>query len=193
MARPTEFDRQKALQAAMHLFWRQGYTATSLRQLLTSMEISRSSLYAAFGDKRQLFIEALHLFSDRTYAILAKVREETNPAIAIRLFFAATLFEVPSKRMHRGCMMINSVLELADVDQGLSQLASQRLADIEDAFTQCFQQAIDSGLMKTEKTPKQLAQFIMTINQGLRVAARQQVDPKELENIIDTTLPLLGI
>nr|WP_277345784.1 hypothetical protein [Pseudomaricurvus alkylphenolicus] len=63
-----------------------------MRQLLTSMEISRSSLYAAFGDKRQLFIEALHLFSDRTYTILAKVRKETNPAIAIRLFFAATLF-----------------------------------------------------------------------------------------------------
>jgi TetR/AcrR family transcriptional regulator, transcriptional repressor for nem operon len=193
MARPTEFDRQKALQAAMHLFWRQGYTATSLQQLLTSMEISRSSLYAAFGDKRQLFIEALHLFADRTYTILTKVREENNPATAIRLFFAATLLDVPARRMKRGCMMINSVLELADVDQGLSQLAAQRLKDIEDAFTQCFQQAINIGLMQTEKTPKQLAQFIMTINQGVRVAARKEVEPSELENIIDTTLSLLGI
>jgi len=193
MARPTEFDRQKALQAAMHLFWRQGYTATSLQQLLTSMVISRSSLYAAFGDKRQLFIEALHLFADRTYTILTKVREENNPAVAIRLFFASTLFDVPARRMHRGCMMINSVLELADVDQGLSQLAARRLADIEDAFTQCFEQAIDSGLMLTDKPPKQLAQFIMTINQGVRVSSRKQVPQSELESIIDTTLSLLGI
>lgn len=193
MARPTEFDRQKALLAAMHLFWRQGYTATSMQQLLDSMEISRSSLYAAFGDKRQLFIEALHLFADRTYGILARVKAEHNPAVAIRLFFAATLFEVPTRRMYRGCMMINSVLELADVDRGLSQLASQRLKEIEDAFSQCFEQAIEHNLIKTNKTPQQLAQFIMTINQGVRVAARKEVEPGELENIVETTLSLLGI
>jgi len=193
MARPTEFDRQQALQAAMHLFWRQGYTATSLQQLLTSMKISRSSLYAAFGDKRQLFMETLHQFADRTYAILDKVRQENNPAAAIQLFFSTTLFDVPARRMHRGCMMVNTVLELADVDHGLSQLAAQRLMDIEHAFAQCFEQAIASKLINTDKTPQQLAQFIMTINQGVRVASRSQAEPQELKNIIDTTLSLLGL
>jgi len=193
MARPTEFNREKALQAAMLLFWRQGYSATSLQQLLATMAISRSSLYAAFGDKRQLFVETLHLFADRTYAILAQVRTQSNPAVALQLFFASTLFDVPTRRLHRGCMMINSVLELAEVDQGLSQLATKRLDEIEDAFAQCFEQAIDKRLISTDKTPKQLAQFIMTINQGIRVAARKEVPKNELLSIIDTTLSLLGI
>jgi len=133
------------------------------------------------------------LFADRTYAILAQVRTQSNPAVALQLFFTSTLFDVPTRRLHRGCMMINSVLELAEVDQGLSQLATKRLDEIEDAFTQCFELAIDEGLIRTDKTPEQLAQFIMTINQGIRVAARKEVPKNELASILDTTLSLMGI
>lgn len=177
----------------MLLFWCQGYSATSLQQLLAAMAISRSSLYSAFGDKRQLFIESLNLFADRTYATLAQARAETNPAVALQRFFSATLLEVPTRRLHRGCMMINSVLELADVDPELAQLATQRLDKIEAAFAQCFEQAIDGGLITTDKTSKQLSQCLMTFNQGIRVAARKEVPQHELKPIIDTTLSLLGI
>lgn len=193
MARLIEFDKDKALESAMLLFWRQGYSATSLTNLLQVMGISRSSFYAAFTDKRSLYIGALTLFSQRTHSVLESVKEETNPSNAIRSFFEHTLFDVPERRMRRGCMMVNTVLELADVDQGLSLLAAQKLGEIEQAFKLCFESAIRSGAFSSQQTPTELAQFVMTVNQGLRVASRKQESKQELKSILQTTIGLLGI
>ena len=193
MTRPIEFEKDKAIESAMLLFWRQGYSATSLSQLLKGMKISRSSFYAAFGDKRTLYIECLSLFADRTYAILHEVRNEENSIEAIKLFFEHTLFQVPERRVQRGCMLVNTVLELADVDDGLSQIASARLGEIEKAFEECFQAAVHSGQLSKDQSPKLLAQFIMTINQGLRVSSRKKTNKKQLKEILNTTLSLLSI
>jgi TetR/AcrR family transcriptional repressor of nem operon len=193
MARLIEFDKDKALESAMLLFWRQGYSATSLTNLLQVMGVSRSSFYAAFTDKRSLYIDALTLFSQRTHSVLESVKEETNPSNAIRSFFEHTLFDVPEHRMRRGCMMVNTVLELADVDQGLSLLAAQKLGEIEQAFKLCFESAIRSGAFSSQQTPTELAQFVMTVNQGLRVASRKQESKQELKSILQTTIGLLGI
>ncbi len=193
MARPIEFDRERALIAAMQLFWRQGYSATSLKQLLDVMGIGRSSFYAAFGDKRSLFVEALNLFGDRTLHIFESVSKESDPTEAVRLFFECTLFDVPQGRMRLGCMMVNSILELADVDQGLSDLATLKLDEIESAFAQCFASAIKNGSFTSTQKPKQLARFVMTMNQGIRVASRKKGSKAELRDIIDTTIAMLKL
>ncbi|MEH6559377.1 MAG: TetR/AcrR family transcriptional regulator [Oceanicoccus sp.] len=193
MSRPIEFERAHAVEAAMLLFWRQGYTATSLAQLLESMHIGRSSFYAAFGDKRSLFIEALSLFSARTNSIFDDVRAEEDPMMAINQFFEKTLFDVPERRMRRGCMMVNTVLELDQVDQGLSELAGEKLAEIETKFENCFRVAALCGNLSTQQDPRKLAQFMMTINQGLRVASRKKTDKKQLVDILKTTLSLLDM
>ncbi len=193
MSRPIEFERAQAVEAAMLLFWRQGYTATSLAQLLESMGIGRSSFYAAFGDKRSLFIEALSLFSQRTNTIFRQVSAEKEPVLAIKQFFEQTLFDVPERRMRRGCMMVNTVVELNQVDQGLSELAGEKLAEIEAEFEDFFRVSVLSGNFSTRQDPRQLAQFMMTINQGLRVASRKNTDKKQLEEILQTTLSLLDM
>ena len=193
MARLIEFDRHKALESAMLLFWRQGYNVTSLSQLLEAMAISRSSFYAAFIDKRSIYIEALTLFSQRTNSVLLSVADDRNPGNAIKNFFEHTLFSVPERRMRRGCMMVNTVLELADVDQGLSILASQKLDEIERAFEVCFERALESGTFSNQQTAKELAQFVMTINQGLRVSSRKDISKKDLQNILTTTTSVLGL
>jgi TetR/AcrR family transcriptional repressor of nem operon len=193
MARLIEFDRDKALESAMLLFWRQGYTSTSLTQLLEVMAISRSSFYAAFTDKRSLYIEALTLFAQRTNSVLESVKDDANPSNAIKKFFEYTLFGVPEHRMRRGCMMVNSVLELAYVDQGISLLAVQKLAEIEQAFETCFERALQSGLFSSPQTSTELAQFVMIVNQGLRVASRKETSKKELKNVLQTTVTLLGL
>ncbi len=177
----------------MLLFWQQGYSATSLSQLLQAMAIGRSSFYAAFSDKRSLYIEALSLFAERTNAVLSDVRDQQNPANAIKLFFEHTLFQVPERRMRRGCMLVNTVLELAQTDQGLSDLASQKLAKIEAAFADCFRAAAVAQRMTGDQDPEHLAQFVMTVNLGLRVASRKNTSKKQLNTILDTTLSLLGM
>ena len=93
--------------------------------------------------------------------------------------------------MRRGCMMVNTVLELDQVDQALSRLAGEKLAEIEAEFEDCFSMAVRAGKISAQQSPRQLAQFMMTINQGLRVASRKNTKKQELVEILQTTLSLL--
>jgi TetR/AcrR family transcriptional repressor of nem operon len=193
MARSPEFDRTKALEAAMKLFWARGYTATSLPSLLETMGIARSSFYASFGTKRKLFTECLELFGARTLAIVDEDAKRLPAAALPRAFFEATLLDVSQRRAKQGCMMVNTVLELADVDSELNQLATQKLGAIENAFALAFEQAQCKGELDTTRSPAELASLVMTINLGLRVQSRQNQSRQQLKPIIENSLSMLGL
>lgn len=193
MARSPEFDRMKALEAAMKLFWARGYTATSLPDLLAAMGIARSSFYASFGTKRKLFTECLELFGDRTLAIVNKDANRLPPAALPRAFFEATVLGVSQRRANHGCMLVNTVLELAEVDPELNQLAAYKLNAIENAFSLAFEQAQQTGELETTRSPEELASLVMTINFGLRVQSRQNQPRQTLKPIIDNSLSMLGL
>ena len=193
MARPAEFDRTKALEAAMKLFWARGYSATSLPDLLVAMNIARSSFYASFKNKRELFMECLELFGDRTLAIVDKNSGEMPAAALPRAFFEATLLDVSQRKANQGCMMVNTVLELADVDQELNQLASRKLDAIENAFATAFERAQQEDQLDTRRNAQELASMVMTINLGLRVQSRQKQSSRQIKTIIDNSLSMLGL
>ncbi|MCP4465845.1 MAG: TetR/AcrR family transcriptional regulator [Halieaceae bacterium] len=193
MARPAEFDRTKTLESAMKLFWARGYTATSLPELLTAMGIARSSFYASFKTKRALFTECLELFGDRTLTILNEKAAEVPARALPRAFLEATLLEVSQRKANQGCMMVNTVLELADVDRELNQLAIKKLGMIENAFAQAFERAQREGELNTLRSAQQLANLVMTINLGLRVQSRKTQNPQQLKAMIDNSLSTLGL
>ena len=193
MARPAEFDRTKALEAAMKLFWARGYSNTSLPDLLAAMGIARSSFYASFKTKRALFIECLELFGDRTLAIIDQDASKMPAAALPRAFFEATLLDVSQRKANQGCMMVNTVLELADVDQELNQLATLKLDAIENAFALAFEQAQQEGQLDTTRSAQELASLVMTINLGLRVHSRQKQSSQHLKTIIENSLSMLGL
>ncbi len=87
MARKPEFDRDAVLENAMGAFWEHGYEATSLAKLLSVTGLSKSSLYAAFGDKHQLFVAAFDLYRDRQIEHLTKVLNAHSAPQGIRAFF----------------------------------------------------------------------------------------------------------
>lgn len=177
----------------MKLFWARGYTATSLPDLLKAMGIARSSFYASFGTKRELFMECLELFGDRTLAFVDDDAKQLPAAALPRAFFEATLLNVSQRKARQGCMMVNTVLELADVDSQLNQLATQKLDSIESSFARAFEQARARGDLDTQHSPEELASLVMTINLGLRVQSRQNHSRKQLEPIIENSLSMLGL
>ncbi len=177
----------------MKLFWARGYTATSLPDLLETMGIARSSFYASFGTKRKLFTECLELFGDRTLAMVDKDAKELPASALPRAFFEATLLDVSQRRAKQGCMMVNTILELADVDSELNQLAAQKLSAIENAFARAFRQAQESGEIDMARSPEELASMVMTINLGLRVQSRQNPTQQALIPIIENSLSMLGL
>ncbi len=172
---------------AIVLFWRKGYQAASLSDLLEAMDISRSSLYATFGDKRSLYIECLTTFGKRTKDFLLKARNERAPLDALRSFFENTVAEHRGQRTEWGCMMVNTVLELADVDNDLSAQASNLLADMQTEFERCLS---DAGLAPERAAG--FASFLMQFNEGIRVSSRRKVSREQQLSDIDTTFRLIG-
>jgi TetR/AcrR family transcriptional regulator, transcriptional repressor for nem operon len=193
MARPPSFDRHKALDAALKLFWRQGYLVTSLPDLLAEMAIARSSFYATFSDKRSLFIECLDLFGDRTRQILLEADRGEQSLGAIRHFFDTTVTNAPPHRVSMGCMMVNSILELADVDPELKNLAQHKLDQIQDEFERLLINAQVSGEIDRSLDIAKLADALMTLNLGIRVQSRKHENRAHLKQSIDTSLAAFGI
>ena len=177
----------------MKLFWARGYSATALPDLLKAMGIARSSFYASFKTKRALFVECLEMFGDRTLAIVDKDVGRIPAAALPRAFFEATLLDVSQRKANQGCMMVNTVLELADVDQELNRLATRKLQAIESAFARAFERAQQEGQLDTTRSAQELASMVMTVNLGLRVQSRQKQSPQQLKAIIDNSLSMLGL
>jgi TetR/AcrR family transcriptional repressor of nem operon len=189
MARPLEFDRSKALNKALVLFWRQGYQATSLADLLAAMGISRSSFYAAFSDKRSLFIECMDLFSARNHDMLQRARAEMPPLDVLQGFFEGSLVsgrDAVAERRHWGCLQVNTVLEMAGVDDELAARASHNLSWLQHFFQACLE---DAGAAPARA--EELAAMLMLFNEGIRVSSRRRLPDAQRQKSIATTFRLI--
>lgn len=168
MARPAEFDRSKAVDRALRLFWRKGYQASSLADLLEVMGIGRSSFYAAFTDKRSLFIVCLDLFAERTLALLERSCAQRPPLDALQGFFEGDLFGGRGELRQWGCMLVNTSLEMAGVDDGLAAHASRHLDRVQHAFQASLRTAGAPPALADD-----LAAMLMLVNEGVRVSSRR--------------------
>src|SRR5512146_418218 len=114
MARPQEFDTGQALRSAMHVFWSKGYEAASLAEILAATGLSKSSLYATFGDKRSLFLAAFEAFRQERMAHLHRILNDGHPARqSIETFFREVVTHVAEPAHLCGSMTANQAVELA--------------------------------------------------------------------------------
>jgi len=128
--RPRNFDEATALESALMVFWTKGYEATSLEDLTKAMGLSRSSFYAAFGSKQELFIRALDHYSRNGLRNLKEVAQaaEGNPIDA--------MMEALSNPQggSKGCMLVNCITELAPHDKEVAEIGRRHLESIEEIF-----------------------------------------------------------
>jgi TetR/AcrR family transcriptional repressor of nem operon len=186
MARPIEFDRHKAVNRALVLFWHKGYQATSLADLLAAMGIGRSSFYAAFTDKRTFFIECLDLWAARTLDLLQRARTEMPPVDALQDFFERSFVVARDARANWGCMLVNTVLEMAGVDDDLAARASHHLGEMQRVFQACFS---DAGAEPWRA--EELAAMLMLFNEGIRVSSRRRLPEAQHLRTIAATFRLV--
>lgn len=186
MARPIQFETDQARERAMILFWRRGYQATSLPDLLEAMGIGRSSFYAAFVDKRRLFADCLDLFARRTHTLLDHARQSHPPVGALRHFFERTFARANEAQANWGCMLVNTVVELSGVDDNLSAQASGHLSDVQAAFQRCL---VDAGYSR--RGAAELGAFLMVVNEGMRVSSRRGLARRQQLERIDVAFRFL--
>lgn len=190
MGRTAEFDRQTALMAATKLFWRQGYGATSMAQLLDKMGLSRSSLYGAFGNKRKLYREVLDNFAEMARQLFEPLTAIDDPQLLVQRYFELAFSNKHTQR--DGCLLVNTILEQAGVDEALAEVAASKLDIVETILADGFQRAQDAGRLSLHHSPRSLARLLMTITQGMRVTVRI-ASRKQLDGVIDTVMQLLAV
>lgn len=191
MARPREFDETAALDAATDCFWRDGYEATSVRDLAASMGITGTSLYNAFGDKRSLFRLALQHYAQRsTRERIGRLEATLPPKQAVRAFLGE-IVERSLDHDRRGCLLVNSALEVAPHDPELGAEVAARLGEIEAFFHRAVTAAQADGSVPPDRDPVDLARLLLGVTLGVRVLARSKPQRELLEGAVRPALALL--
>jgi len=177
MARPREFDERSALQRAMQVFWRKGYEATSLADLLKATGLSKSSLYQTFTDKRSLFLAALEIYrQDRMGHLREKLNDGRPARESVEAFFREILQHAADKERPHGCMTCNEAVELGPDDAQVRKLVAADFRAVEDLFADAIQRGQRDGSIRNQESSRTLARFLTVNLQGLQVMARARVD-----------------
>lgn len=192
VARTKEFEPDRALDSAMDLFWRQGYEATSVHDLLAEMGIGRGSMYDTFGDKRALFLAALDRFEETRVSRADGILASSASAVeGIRRLFETTIEGLVSYEPRRGCLLANTAVELAPHDEEVAARISRYVRRTEDAFERALARGRAAGEVPANKDPKALARFLVSTLHGVRVLARAGVDRAVLDDSVRTALEVL--
>jgi TetR/AcrR family transcriptional repressor of nem operon len=195
MARPREFDAREALHQAMLLFWKKGYEATSVDELLEQMGINRASLYGTFGEKRALFLQSLkHYEKLFGYQELLERAREGSPIAALKELFAETIQQLTKTplRDRCGCLMQNTALELAPHDPEIGEIVRKNTHDCEAVFRQVLRLAKEKGeLRKTGEEISDLAVFLFANLSALRALAKSGGKGRSLRAVANNALSLL--
>lgn len=190
MARSKEFDEFVVLDKAMKLFWEQGYEKTSLSDLVEHMGIHRRSLYDTFGDKHSLFIRALDRFHHRIKnELTSKVGQSTSAIQSLEIIFDYAING--EKENPKGCMMVNSAVELALRDGEINKKVIENF----EATELFMKDIISFGQRNNEFQLKigvdEMAEYLHTVWIGLRVMTRTSTSKEKLNNIVKITLEQL--
>ncbi|MEQ1773436.1 MAG: TetR family transcriptional regulator C-terminal domain-containing protein [Burkholderiales bacterium] len=184
MGRPREFDFDDTLERAMQAFWAKGYEATSLDDLCASTGLGRSSLYAAFGDKQSLYLNALARYETAAIArITTTLSNSKSPLDGIMAFIDRIIDDIVAGPGRRGCFIGNCAAELARQDRTVAAHVRQSLERVQSIFRDALVQARDAGQLSKNADVDALAAFLMSGIQGLRLVGKANPDRVALKNI----------
>jgi TetR/AcrR family transcriptional regulator, transcriptional repressor for nem operon len=193
MARTKEFDPDAALEAALELFWRRGYAATSMADLVEHLGIARASIYATFGGKHELYLKALDRYKQNADPAIVELLSQPGPALpAVRSVVHRYAEQCQADGRRRGCFIVNTAVELAPHDASAARRVEASWTTLETALTSALTRARAQGELPGDKDPAALARFLLTVLQGMRVIAKGEPDPARLRDAAELALTVLA-
>ena len=188
MGRPREFDPDRALDRALRVFWRSGYEGASMADLTEAMGITRPSLYAAFGNKEELFRKALDRYVDGPggYVQIALAKPTAREVVEHLLYQAADAVTDPNNPP--GCLAVQGALCCGEAAETIKQELMSRRANGEQELRRRFARALSEGDLPTGSDAADLARYISAIVQGMAVQAAGGVNREQLRKIAEMTL-----
>jgi AcrR family transcriptional regulator len=187
MGRPREFDVDKALDLALQVFWRKGYEGASMADLTETMGITRPSLYAAFGNKEELFRKALDRYVDGPggYVQVALAKPTMRAVVEHLLYETAAALTDPN---HPGCLAVQGALTCGDAAESIKQELMSRRATSERDLRQRCERAIAEGDLPPGSDAADLAAYLSAFLQGMAVQAAGGTTREQLRKIAEMAL-----
>jgi AcrR family transcriptional regulator len=191
--RPRAYEPDVALARAMDVFWRDGFAATSLDTISAATGMNRPSLYAAFGDKRDIYVKAYQRYRERARERMAEIFTSPLPLRQMlrKIYEIAIDMYVSGEDGPRGCFTVMTATSEAVSDPEIRELAVTGLVEMDRAFARLFKAAQAKGELAASADPAMLGQLATATIHTLAVRARVRVPRKELEAIADASIVLI--
>ncbi|HSH86162.1 MAG TPA: TetR/AcrR family transcriptional regulator [Methylophilus sp.] len=186
--RPRVFDMDEALEKALQIFWKRGYEGASLAELTETLGVNKPSLYAAFGNKEELFMKALSKYVAGPVAFVREVVNEPTARDVAQTFLykAAEFLTEPSHP--KGCMVVQGALSGGESAEMIKSVLIQYRTAYEKVLTKRFEQARNDGDLSSDTNPESLAKYLATLHQGMSVQATSGASKEDLLAIADLAL-----
>ena len=186
--RPRSFDKVRALDAALRVFWEKGYEGASLSDLTEAMGINRPSLYAAFGDKESLFRQVLERYEQGPAAYISEALCEPSARHGVEKMLYGTVAALTRPNSPHGCLLVQGALACGDESSAMrKELATRRTAG-EVALRKRLKRAKEEGEFPASVDPTDLARFYMAVMHGMSVQASGGASRAALESVAETAL-----
>ena len=172
----------------MRVFWARGYEGASLTELTGAMGITKTSMYAAFGYKEQLFRKALERYGAGPAAYAMRALEEPTARAVASAFLRGAVSTTTPPDGPAGCLTVQGALASSDESRAVHELLVDWRNDAGARLEERLRRAVDEGDLPPDADPRRLARFVMTMGFGIAVQAANGLSPAELEEIVDTAL-----
>lgn len=187
-----QFNKDEALDKAMQAFWKRGYEATSMQDLVDCTGVNRGSLYATYGDKHALFLSALRTYDERRRHMLGELERRYSPREAIRKLFGSFIEDADPSGSNRGCFMTNTALELAAHDAKVKGVVATAQEDVEAFFLRMVKRGKAEGDFAEHVKPQEAARALLASLLGMLVLVRSRPDRAVLQSIVADAVRRLG-
>lgn len=189
--RPRTFNVDRALDRALEVFWRRGYEGASLSDLTRAMRINRPSLYAAFGDKAELFRRVLDRYAEGPAAYVRDALNEPTARAVIQKLLNCTADSLSDAHNPKGCLLVQGALACGDDASCAKRELTLRREAGEEALRERLKRAKAEGDLHADSDPVALARYVASVCQGIAVQAAGGASRAELRKIADIAMRAL--
>nr|WP_307544006.1 TetR/AcrR family transcriptional regulator [Streptomyces sp. V3I8] len=188
IGRPRGFDTEEALQRAMVVFWEHGYDGVSLTDLTRAMGITKTSMYAAFGNKEDLFRKALERYAEGPASYSASALRETTARDVAAAYLAGSVRASTQDGCPAGCLGVQGFLAAGHLGPSAADALAAWRNDNRAHLRDRFRRAVDEGDLPAGTDPDTLARYLMTMANGIAVQAATGATRDELQRVADAAL-----
>lgn len=188
MGRSISFNKEHALNKAMYLFWKKGYDATSISDLIETMAISRSTLYDSFGNKEELFKLVLEHYKNYGYRKRNLLFSGIDTKASLKSFFYEHIEECYSDDIPKSCIITNSSLLIGNIDPSIEEILLNDFNELEKVFKQVIEEGKKKGKISQEANAELVSYSLLSLNHSINLMSRYKKEKSLAYNLVDKTI-----